>query len=390
MEVQRLDATIARIRLKRPVKHASHSRTETENLLVRCQLADGTVGWGEGVPRDYVTGETAASSFELLQKTDWPTRLGNWTTFPEAVEAIARLELAKVENDDRQCQGNAARCAVELALLDAYCRHFRQSFGEVVKLVAPELYQPTERVRYSGIILTSKSRKAAIMAALQRLAGFHQLKVKVGVTGANDLKRLKAVRRWAGKGIDLRIDANEAWSLDQAVEQITRLKPFGISSVEQPLAHEQADHLAELRRQVRTPVMLDESLCSQVDAERAVAENWCDLFNIRLSKCGGFIPSLSLAQFARRHNLGYQLGCQVGETAILSAAGRQFATNVREIRYLEGSFDGYLLLDQVADSHLTFGWGGKADAITGPGLGINVREDKVNPLVSAKECLFGQ
>src|SRR5207248_4138084 len=61
------------------------------------------------------------------------------------------------------------------------------------------------------------------------------------------------------------------------------------------------------------------------------------LFNVRLSKCGGFIPSLRLAQLARQHGLGYQLGCQVGETALLSAAGRHFATSVAGIRYLEGS-----------------------------------------------------
>ena len=73
------------------------------------------------------------------------------------------------------------------------------------------------------------------------------------------------------------------------------------------------------------PIMLDESLCGMVDAEEAIAGGLCDLFNIRLSKCGGFIPSLRLVQVARRHGLGCQLGCQVGETAILSAAGRHFA-----------------------------------------------------------------
>ena len=84
--------------------------------------------------------------------------------------------------------------------------------------------------------------------------------------------------------------------------------------------------------------MLDESLCGMVDAERAATGKLCDLFNLRLSKCGGFIATLRLAQFARKQGLGYQLGCQVGETAILSAAGRHFASGVRDIRYLEGSY----------------------------------------------------
>jgi muconate cycloisomerase len=116
--------------------------------------------------------------------------------------------------------------------------------------------------------------------------------------------------------------------------------------------------------------MLDESLCSRIDAERAVEAGTCDLFNLRLSKCGGFIPSLRLAQFARRHSLGYQLGCQIGESALLSAAGRHFAASVADLHYLEGSYDRHLVREALATQDLTFGRGGWAPALAGPGLGI--------------------
>ena len=81
--------------------------------------------------------------------------------------------------------------------------------------------------------------------------------------------------------------------------------------------------------------------------ERAVELGACDLFNLRLSKCGGFIPSLRLAQFARAHGLGCQLGCQVGETAILSAAGRHFAASVGGLRYVEGSYDRHMVREAL-------------------------------------------
>jgi hypothetical protein len=97
---------------------------------------------------------------------------------------------------------------------------------------------------------------------------------------------------------------------------------YGLNDTDEHVRKESAD---QIRKQVKTPIMLDESLCGMVDAERALAGGWCDLFNLRLSKCGGFIPSLRLAQFARQHGLCYQLGCQVGETAVLSSAGRHFA-----------------------------------------------------------------
>jgi L-Ala-D/L-Glu epimerase len=140
---------------------------------------------------------------------------------------------------------------------------------------------------------------------------------------------------------------------------------------------------------VDVPLMLDESLCGAVDAERAVAGKYADLFNIRLSKCGGFTPSLRLAQFARRHGLGYQLGCQVGETALLSAAGRHFAASARDIRYVEGSYDRHLVKEALGTTDITFGWGGWAPALTGAGLGINVDPAALERVQVRREVLLG-
>jgi muconate cycloisomerase len=126
-----------------------------------------------------------------------------------------------------------------------------------------------------------------------------------------------------------------------------------------------------------------------VDAERAIQNGWCDLFNIRLSKCGGFIPSVRLAQLAKRHGLGYQLGCQVGETAILSAAGRHFATSVAGIRYLEGSYDRHLVWESLSTEDLTFRWGGKAPALIRTGLGFTLDPLRLDWLTKRKETLLG-
>jgi muconate cycloisomerase len=123
---------------------------------------------------------------------------------------------------------------------------------------------------------------------------------------------------------------------------------------------------------VQVPIMLDESLCGEVDARRAIDGGLCDLFNVRLSKCGGFVPSLRLVQLARRAGLGCQLGCQVGETAILSAAGRHFAGSVGELRYVEGSYDRFLVRQALGTRDLTFRRGGWAEALTGGGLGVEI------------------
>ena len=69
MRIRRLTAYVVRLPLKRPFTHATAARQESENVFVRCELASGTVGWGEGVPRSYVTGETAAGCIEQLAAT---------------------------------------------------------------------------------------------------------------------------------------------------------------------------------------------------------------------------------------------------------------------------------------------------------------------------------
>jgi L-alanine-DL-glutamate epimerase-like enolase superfamily enzyme len=342
------------------------------------------------VPRDYVTGETIDFSLDLLKRSDLAKQLDtDCTDFVQAVHLAERLKLAASPNDDRGILGNAARCALELAVLDAYGRSYGEPLTRVTELIAPELYKFQPEVQYSGVIGNPRGWKKRFYPLVYRLAGFKQVKLKVGIEGHDDVKRTKLIRRWLGNGIDLRIDANEAWSPSDAAARIRELEPFGITSVEQPVRHEDVACLTEVRKQVKTPVMLDESLCGEIDAERAAKNGWCDLFNIRISKCGGFIPSVRLAQLAKRHNLGYQLGCQVGETAILSAAGRHFATSVAGIRYLEGSYDRHLVWEALSAEDLTFRRNGRAPALIRTGLGFTLDPLRLEWLTQRKETLLG-
>jgi muconate cycloisomerase len=389
MQVVELTAYHVRIPLRRPIRHASHSRTETDNVLVRCVVDDGTEGYGEGVPREYVTGETIDSALELLRRSDLKSQLESCADFAEAVSLAERLRLNPMPDDARGCRGNAARCAVELAVLDAFAHRCGQPLSAVTRLVAPELYQERAWVRYGGAITSAQGWKLRRAALAMRLYRFRQLKIKVGIAGYDDPDRLRRLRRLMGGGVDLRVDANEAWSTAEAGARIREIEPFGISAVEQPVAHADIDIFAQTRHEVRVPIMLDESLCSLHDAELARERDRGDLFNLRLSKCGGLIPTLRLAQFARRHGFGCQLGCQVGETAFLSAAGRHFASSVRGLRYLEGSYDRHLVREPLGTKDLTFGWGGWAPALPGPGLGVAIDAEALKRVTVRKEPLLG-
>ncbi len=389
MRVVELTAWHVRILLRKPFRHAGHVRTGTDNVIVRCVLADGTEGYGEGVPREYVTGETVDSALALLGRSELAAQLEPCEDWPAAVALAERLRLASIPGDVRGCQGNAARCALELAVLDAYGKYFGQDLATVTQLLAPDLYQPQPWVRYSGVIGSARGFKLRLVALVMRIYRFRQLKVKVGMPGQDDPARLRSLRKRVGRRMDLRVDANEAWSPGEVGERIRALAPAGISAVEQPVTHDNVLVLAEIRRQVSVPIMLDESLCSSYDAQQALANKTCDLFNLRLSKCGGFIPSLRLAQFARHHGLGCQLGCQVGETALLSAAGRHFAASVANLRYLEGSYDRHLVRTPLGTRDLTFGWGGWAPALLGPGLGMEIDGRALERVAVRREALVG-
>ena len=111
MRIAELQAFHVRIPFKRPFRHASYTRDSTDNVVVRCQLENGIVGFGEGVPREYVTGETIASAVDLLRRSDLRAQFEPSRDWPEAVAMAERLRLAPIAGDDRGCQGNGAGCA---------------------------------------------------------------------------------------------------------------------------------------------------------------------------------------------------------------------------------------------------------------------------------------
>jgi muconate cycloisomerase len=390
MRVAELTAIQVRIPLRKPIRHASHTRSATDNILVRCVLDDGTEGFGEGVPREYVTGETIDTVLNLLRRSDLPAQLEPCRDFTQAVGLVERLRLAEVPGDERGISGHAARCAVELALLDAFGRRAGEPLSAVTRLLAPELYEARPWVRYSGVITSARSGMKIRFGSLRMwLYRFRQVKVKVGIAGYDDPWRLRIVRSRIGDKADLRVDANEAWTAADVEQRIRDLQPYAVSSFEQPVPHADVAVLPEVRRRTGAAIMLDESLCGMRDAEQAIAAGTCDLFNLRLSKCGGFIPTLRLAQAARRAGLGCQLGCQVGETAVLSAAGRHFAASVGGLRYLEGSYDRHLVREPLGTRDLTFRWGGWAPALPGPGLGVALDPAAVERVTVGMEPLCG-
>lgn len=387
MRIRKLTAQVVRLPLKRPFKHASASRRDSDNVLICCELQDGSIGWGEGVPRSYVTGETPDGCLAQLTATPIPDQLSrDCSSWSDVIDLCKQFQPVIDRDDPRGCYGNALRCAVELSILDAFGRLFGEPISGAAKHYAPAqpILAESAAVRYSAAI-DAGNRGLVRKSLIRRMYGFRQCKVKVGAADDDDVARLQTIRRWIGQRMDLRLDANEAWTACQAHAKIEPLLNFGISCIEQPVPHEQVGQLAGLRKEIGVPIMLDESLTSLIDAQAAIDGGTCDLFNIRLSKCGGYLGSLRLAAMATAAGLGFQLGCHPGESGILSAAGRHWACSVKGIRYLEGSYDRHLLRKLITNEDITFGYGGQAPALNRPGLGVTVNKTVLEEMTLARQ-----
>ncbi len=392
MMIRSIDLYHVAVPLKTKIKHASHERTVSDNLIVRVVLDSGHEGYGEGVPRSYVTGETIETTFAALASFDVARAMGRSNDFTTAVTRLATLTLPQIANDPRGMFGNAARCALELAIGDAYSRAFDRSLGEAIPILVESglsLNSTPRPVRYSGAIMADSEKKERISAFKMWVYGFSQVKIKVGVTGQDDLKRMARLRKMLGPRMDIRIDANEAWHAEDVLDRVRPLVPYNPTALEQPVPHAEVDSLAELRPKLGVPVMLDESLCGYPDAQNAIEKRTADLLNVRLSKCGGIAPSLRIVALAGRSSLGVQLGCHPGETGLLSAAGRHFASRVAGLRYVEGSYDRHVIAANVISEDITFGYGGRAQPLSGPGLGVTVDPEALRRMtVSHKEIRF--
>lgn len=369
--------------LRRRVEHAAAQRAIADPLVVVVELADGTVGYGETLPRNYVTGEDTDSVLRAWRE-DFAESLLEWRpqSFFEALELLEELPLFTPEGVP--CP--AARAGLELALLDAYLRSYRRTISDVtgwLGVAGGGAPGSLKTARYTLVLASGGVEKIRRHIRLGRLAGIRDFKLKVGM--ADDAARMGVVRDVLGRSlargkVTLRVDANGAWDLDAAVAWLKRCADVKLVGVEQPFTREADEDLVPLREQTGVRLIHDESLVTMFDAERLAELGVADAFNVRLSKCGGMLPALRLAEFARGRRIEVQLGCMVGETSILSAAGVRFLEAVPGIRFAEGCFGPLLLQEDVAARSVRFGLAGRPPRLGKSGWGITVEEDRLRRL----------
>ena len=360
MKITRFEVITVDIPMRQAVRHALAERSVARNILVAAQDDAGNTGWGECCPRPYVTGETIDSVKQDLGRIILPQLLDREL---ESFEQTRTLLGPLLDSMARNQQ--AAFCAAELAVLDLAGRHFGSSAGMVLGPVrAP-------RVRYSGVIATDNIEAVKQNAAFMAKFGVGDVKVKVGASLESNLEILATARAALGDQVTLRIDANCAWSAQESLRQLEAMQAFSLTGVEQPVPGEDITGMQAVTAAKLVPVVADESLCSLEDARTLIREQACDIFNVRISKCGGLINAGRIDRMAREAGLACQLGAQVGEAGILSAAGRHYATRSQGVRWCEGSYGQLLLEEDITEPDITVGPGGVAVALEAAGIGVS-------------------
>lgn len=359
MKISEFKIMLVEIPMKFAVEHTLAKRVAAINIVLAAYNEEKVVGWGECCPREYVTGETIDSVRNTLQKEFCPRFVDReFDSFEQVVEALKK-EGCQVERNKL-----AAFCALEMSLLDLAGKIFKKSCGDVLGPIVHDT------VFYSAVIAFEDPKKVEETAAMIQQAHFGEVKVKLGKDLKNNCEILRISRQVLGDKVAIRGDANCAWDGKESLRQLEALKEFELQGIEQPVPAEDINGLKMITAAGITPVAVDESLCSYSDAETLVAEKACNIFNIRVSKCGGLLNAHRIYQLGRDNGLRSQLGAQVGETGLLSAAGRHLACRCPDLVWLEGSYGRLLLEEELCIPDLTIGPQGSAASLDTDGIGV--------------------
>ena len=336
----------------RRFEHAAAVRECSEAVVLRAVWPEGREGWGETLPRKYVTGETLESVIEDLRERIFPAmRQGG---------AIPRIDT------DGRCM-SAAACALDVAQYDA--------------LTDNPLAGPIG-VCVSGVLGSADPARTVRKLKHMRWFGLRDFKLKLGFDGEVDRENFNVVSLRLAKGVKagkltLRVDVNGGWSSDETPARVDELKQYGVCVVEQP-TYCSAEELVELSARCSLPLMADESLVSLADAEALLSAGDKVWWNIRISKNGGITAAGALAALAAESGIPFVAGCMVGESSILSAAQRRFlAAGGAGAKFVEGNYGRFLLADDLTGKSLRFGYGGRLKSIRGRGLGVKVDPEKL-------------
>lgn len=306
MRITRVRLGQISVPLRVPFKTALRSVDSVEDVVVEVHTDAGAIGYGEAPPTGVITGDTTGAIVGAIQDHIGKAILDR--DVDDLEDLLQRVQRSIVHN-------TSAKAAVDMALWDLY--------GQLHKIPVYKLLGGARHRIVTDITISVNPPEEMARDARDAIGrGYDCLKVKVGANPTLDVERLSAVRRAAGGGVCIRIDANQAWRPREAVRILNEMQEKGlaIEFVEQPVKAQDIDGLRYVTEHSDVPVLADESVFSPEDALRIMQTRAADLINIKLMKCGGLTNALKIASAAEVYGVECMIGCMLEAKISVNAA----------------------------------------------------------------------
>ncbi|PZO79245.1 MAG: mandelate racemase [Mesorhizobium amorphae] len=270
---------------------AIQSFVSQETPIVRITDADGAVGTGYS----YTIGTGGPSVMRLIERTLAPAILGREA---EEIERIWRDLLFLTHATTVGAITAIAMAAIDTALWDLRCRRANLP----LHLLAGGAQQSVPLYTTEGGWLHLETAALVEDALRARQEGFGGAKLKVGRPIHEDVARISAVREAVGAGFEIFTDANQAWSVDEAIRRARHYEALNIGWLEEPLPADDIDGHARLARSTAIPVAVGESLYSHLHFREYLARGACSVVQVDVGRIGGITPWLKTAHLAECFN----------------------------------------------------------------------------------------
>jgi L-alanine-DL-glutamate epimerase-like enolase superfamily enzyme len=352
--------------------------SSTNNVVAEVIADQGEIeGIGEGAPVEFVTGETqegvVKAIVNFLQNCSFPWILEDTSQLWDFIDGLPRTK-----------ENNAAICALELALLDALGRSQNKS---IIDYFPHDFYADT--IYYGAAIPIGRKERIVELCELIRNLGINQIRIKLDSDFEQNRETIETVNESFGDDCDLRIDPNGVWDRDLAFRHAPLIKRFNVRVVEEPMnpLDPGFKEFVEVMKRNGVTLMACETAPTLMEVKKIIRQGYYQMINVKLSRSGGFRRSLKIIEFIRKSGLSYQIGCTLGESGILSAAGRALGLLCCDAVYYDGSYDRFMLKENITIGDVSFGPGGKAGPLDGPGLGVKINRESLMRLSNGSPSL---
>jgi O-succinylbenzoate synthase len=360
--------------LKLPLVHffeTSFGRIDDKHFIIVRVESDGISGYGECVAEKdpYYSSETNDTVWHIIAEFIAPRLLGAEFEHPRDVFPAFKAIRGH----------NMAKAAVEMAAWDLFARQRGEPLARV-------LGGTRDRIA-SGVSIGIQPTLDDLIAKVERelAAGYRRIKIKI--KPGWDVRPVERLRERFG-AIPLMVDANAAYQPADA-GHLAALDVFGLMMIEQPLDYDDVAEHAALQRRLKTPICLDESIKTVGIARQAIAAGACRIINIKPGRVGGFGESIRLHDLCASHEIpvwhGGMLESGIGRAANIHLSTLPNFSLPGDVAASRRYFDPDLIeppVEVAAD--------GTIAVPTGPGLGVTIREDRVDNATMKKTMFKAQ